>query len=138
MLRLNWKRSICLWSAGTLAACSIGAAGNAADLKEAAPNDSFIAVYHKHNPERDYMKSHYQEVLKTIQQTRLLDRSLQIIQNQIGEADAKQFIAVRDALTTALAPVEWEKLGQTTELMFAQRMQAPASQQLVLVRIPDG
>lgn len=121
-----------------MAACSIGAAGNAADLKEAAPNDSFIAVYHKHNPERDYMKSHYQEVWKTIQQTRLLDRSLQIIQNQIGEADAKQFIAVRDALTTALAPVEWEKLGQTTELMFAQRMQAPASQQLVLVRIPDG
>ena len=139
MRRWNWKRMAAVCSAGALACgCLISDSVKAADLKEAAPVDSFIVVYNKHNPERDYQKVYYEEIWKTMQQTRLLDRSLQIIQSRIGEADAEQFVAVREAITNALAPVEWDKLGSPSELLFAQRMVAPGSQQLVMIRLPEG
>ncbi|MCA9034951.1 MAG: hypothetical protein KDA91_07475 [Planctomycetaceae bacterium] len=111
---------------------------HAADLKEAAPPDSFISVYAKHNPERDYQKQYYKEVWETVQQTKIMDRILQIVQSRAGEADAQKFIEIRDTLTNAFAPVEWEKLMDVQEFLFAQRMNIPTSQQLVLARIPDG
>lgn len=110
----------------------------AADLRDAAPPDAYLAAWAKHNPERDFLKTHYQNVWKTVQDTRLVERILQLAQSRVGAGDAQQFLAVRDALTSALAPVQWEQLAQTSELLYAQRIRFPAAQQLLLVRIPEG
>ena len=109
-----------------------------ADLKDAAPPDAFIAVHAQHNPERDYQKKYYEEVWNTVQQTRILDRILQIVQSRMSEGDAEQFVAIRDSLKEAVSPIEWDKVLGATETLYAQRFMMPTSQQLVMLRIPDG
>ncbi len=133
-----WRQIVvCLTivTASLLPVCSRGEDG---DLREAAPPSAFLAVHARHNPERDYQRLHYEAVWKTVQDTRILERVLQLIQSRVGEADAKQFIAVRDAVRTALEPVEVDKLMKTTEVLYAQKMEFPSSQQVFLARIPDG
>lgn len=115
-----------------------GASVDAADLKEAAPPGAFMAIYGKHNPERDYQKQYYADVWQTAKDSRIFERSLQILQSNIGEADAQKFVEIKDALTSALAPIEWEKLGNISEVMYAQQMVAPTSQHVVMMRVPDG
>jgi hypothetical protein len=109
-----------------------------ADLKDAAPPDVFLAIHAQHNPERDYQKKYYEDVWKTVQQTRILDRALQIAQSRLSEGDAEQFVAIRDALKNATAPIEWEKVLSATETMYAQRFEMPSAQHILMMRIPDG
>lgn len=37
-----------------------------------------------------------------------------------------------------MAPMEWNKLRDAKEIMYAQKMDAPTAVHLVMVRIPDG
>lgn len=123
-----------------LLAGSFGMAGSTAvaDLRDAAPPDVFLAVHARHNPERDYQKQYYEDVWKTVQSTRILERVLQIVQSRLSEGDAQQFVEMRDRLREAVAPIEWDKVLNATESLYAQRLQIPTAQHLLLIRIPDG
>ena len=65
-----------------VAAQSLIARADAQDLRNAVPADMFLAVYGKHNPERDYQKQHYQEVWKAVEQTRIVERVVQLAQRR--------------------------------------------------------
>ncbi|MBL8812387.1 MAG: hypothetical protein JNM43_19640 [Planctomycetaceae bacterium] len=134
------KRSLVRWClAGSLAtAFGAGSLAHAEDLRDAAPNDAFLVVYGMKNPERDYMKKHYAAVWKEVQNTRIVEQVLQLAQSKMAEGDAEQFIAVRDALTNALAPVEWAKLTDMSEMLYAQKIEGPTAVHLMMARIPDG
>ncbi len=131
----RWLMSLAC--AGSCLGFGTGAA-NAGDLRDAAPPGAFMAVYGMHNPERDYQQKHYQAVWDEVQKTKIFEKVLQIVQSKMQEGDAAQFVAVREALRNALAPVEWDKLMKASEVLFAQRFEGPTSLQLFLVRIPDG
>jgi hypothetical protein len=109
-----------------------------ADLRDAAPPGAFMAVYGMHNPERDYQAAHYAAVWKEVQDSRIFDKVLQLIQNSMSEGDAQQFVAVRDALAKAIEPIDFEKLLNAPEVLYAQQFEGPTSLQLVLIRVPDG
>ncbi len=110
----------------------------AGDLKEAIPADAFLAVYGKHNPERDYQKQHMKAVWDEFEKSRIVERSIQIIQSKMAEDDLGQMIAVRDTLFAAMAPVQWDKLADLQEIAYGQRMEGVASQHVVLARFPEG
>lgn len=110
----------------------------AADLKDAASPDAYLVAWGTHNPERDYLRQHYADVWKTIQETRVVERVVQLVQSRIGEADAQQFIQVRDAITQATAPIDFDKLGKTSEVLYVQEMDFPTTRQLLMLRIPEG
>ncbi|MGB4709367.1 MAG: hypothetical protein WBH50_25820 [Fuerstiella sp.] len=110
----------------------------AADLKEAIPADAFLAVYGKHNPERDYQKQHLQAVWDEVEKSRIIERSMQIIQSRMAEGDVEQMMAVRDTLFNAMKPVEWNKLANIQEIAYGQRIEGPISHHVVLARFPDG
>jgi hypothetical protein len=110
----------------------------ALDLKDAAPADVFLAVHARHNAERDYQKQYYEEVWATVQKTRLLDRVLQIAQSRMNDGDAEQFVAIRDSLKDAVSPIEWDKVLNASETLYAQRFAMPSAQHILMMRIPDG
>lgn len=110
----------------------------AEDLRDAAPPGAFMAVYGKHNPERDYQKEHYKAVWEEVQKAKLHEKLLQLIQSNLSEGDAEKFIAARDALRNAVAPIEVEKLLNASEILYAQKFEGPTSLQLFLIRVPDG
>lgn len=108
------------------------------DLRDAAPPGVFMAIYGKHNPERDYQKEHFKAVWEEVQKAKLHERVLQLIQSNMAEGDAEKFVAARDALRNAVAPIEMEKLLNSSEVLYAQQFEGPTSLQLLLIRVPDG
>lgn len=110
----------------------------AADLREAAPNDVYLATYHRHNPERDYQNVYYQDIWNTVQETKIFDKILTVIRRRIPENDREQFEGIRETLLKAMEPVKWDALSNCTESLYVQKMQAPVSQHIVMIRFGDG
>ena len=110
----------------------------AADLREAAPVEANLAVWGTQNPEREYMQGHQQAVFNEIEKSKIFEKSLHILQSHLSDGDAQQFLTIKSALQNALAPVEWKKLRDAKEIMYAQKMEGPTALHLVMVRIPDG
>lgn len=133
-----WKNWVLKVSALGLSVGVLPQLALADDLRDAAPPGAFMAVYGKHNPERDYQKEHYKAVWEEVQKAKLHEKILQLIQSNLSEGDAEQFVAVRDALRNAVAPIEVEKLLNTSEILYAQQFEGPTSLQLFLIRVPDG
>ncbi|MEQ9408970.1 MAG: hypothetical protein RIK87_14630 [Fuerstiella sp.] len=109
----------------------------AADLRDAVPPDMYLAIHGRHNPERDYQKKYFSEVWEELQRSRIPERVMQLIQANMTDDDLSEMLAVRDAIATALEPVQWKKLGNCTEVVFGQKMEGIASHQIVILRFPD-
>ncbi len=134
----NWKH----WFLGVTCGIAIpgfsGLTAHAEDLRDAAPADAYLAIYAMANPERDYQKQHFEAVLKEINDTKIVEKVLQLVQSNMGEGDAEQFLAVRDAFRAALAPVEWDKLMKISETLVVQKTEGPTTLSVMMFRIPDG
>jgi hypothetical protein len=127
--------------AALIAGClSLAACGEsmADDLRDAAPPDSFMAIYAMQNPERDYQRPLYNAVFQEFQSTKLLEKITHVIQNRLSGGDAEQFVKVRDSLRTAVEPIEWEKLSRISEFLFVQKISGPTNLQLAMFRVPEG
>lgn len=105
-----------------------------ADLKDAFPDDVFLAVYGMQNPEREYQKQHYAKVWETIESTDIVGRFAKAVQNQMSGGDVEEMLKVRDTLEAAIAPIQWDALADMQEIAFGMRMQGPLNQQFVLVQ----
>lgn len=130
-----------LHALGLLAAAiamSFGTTTSADDLRDGVPSDVYLALYGVHNPERDYQKEHFARVWETIEETRIIERFMQAIENQLDEDEVDQFQEARETLAEAVEPIQWEALADCTESVYAQRMAMPTSQHLVLLRLPEG
>ncbi len=108
------------------------------DLRDAAPVDAYIAVWGTQNPEREYMQGHQQAVFDEIEKSKIFEKSLHILQSHLADGDAQQFLTIKTALQNAIAPVDWNKLRDAKEILYAQKMEGPTALHLVMVRIPDG
>lgn len=135
----SWIRS------GAIAAVTVGVLvpalqtqAAAQDLREAVPTDMFLAVHGQHNPERDYQNEHYKEVWKAVEQSRIIERVTQIIQSRMSGDDVEQMLAVRDRLKEALSPIKLEELAKLQEVVYAQKMEGPFTQNVLIMRFPDG
>ena len=107
-------------------------AANGADLKEAVPNDAYLAVWGQHNPERDYQSQYYQEVWDTIERTRIVDKTMAVIRKRLPERDREQFAQVLNTLSTALEPINWDGLTNCTEGVYTQKMNGPVAQHVAI------
>ncbi len=122
-------------------ACGIFAclmlSATADDLRDAVPSDVYLATYHRHNPERDYIQEHYEHVWATIEETRIVERFVDAVKEQMSDGDIDEFEEVWETLTNAVEPIQWEALAQCSESVYAQRMAVPTAEHLLLVRVPD-
>lgn len=110
----------------------------AEDLREAIPSDMFLAVYGRHNPERDYQTDYYKEVFQTVEKSRIVERVAQMIQSRMSDNDVAQMAAFRDSVKEALKSVEWKKLAGFTEIAYGQRFDGPLTQNVLIMRFPEN
>ena len=121
-----------------VAAQSLIARADAQDLRNAVPADMFLAVYGKHNPERDYQKQHYQEVWKAVEQTRIVERVVQLAQSHMSEGDVADVVKFRDKMKEALAPIDFQNVLDVQEVVYGQKMEGVFTQNILIMRFPDG
>ena len=129
----TWIQSASL---ATLLVAAVGPAV-AGDLSDAIPPDTFLAIHGKHNPERDYQKEYYNEIWEAVEKSRIIERTVQIVQSRASEDDVAQLLAVRDALKAAVEPIQWEHLGNCSEVVYCQKFEGINTQQLVMARFPE-
>jgi len=133
------RRIHCIAMSAMLAVSSVWVSSVFADdLRDAVPVDAYLAVWGTKNPERDYMQEPQQAVFNEIEKSKIFEKALHILQSHLSDGDAQQFLTIKSALQNAIAPVEWNKLRDTKEIMYAQKMEGPTALHLVMVRIPDG
>jgi hypothetical protein len=108
---------------------------NVVDIKHAAPPDAFLAVYAKHNPERDYQRQYYADAWKTFQDERICERLLKIISSAAPPDKLAAATSKVDEVKAALEPIDLKALADADEFVMAEVMQAPANHVLVAVRL---
>jgi len=113
-------------------------AADAVDVRRGVPDDVFMVVYGKHNPERDFQRKYYEEVWKTVQETQIIDDVIKIVTSQMDADDVATAKNVIDELREAAKPIDLTALADAQEVVYAQSMQMvpmPTSQHLVIVRL---
>jgi len=105
------------------------------DLRRAAPAEAFMAVYGKHNPERDYQKEYYQEVWNKVQETGIIEQAVKIVTDRVPQDDLEKAKSILGKLAEAAAPIDGKAILNADEFVYAQVMQVPSSQHLVVVRL---
>ncbi len=121
------------WS---LAQSSTAASANSQslDLKRAAPADASMLVYATHNPERDFQRAHWADVMAAVEETDVLNRALQIITSRMDDQELAEATSTLDSFREALAPIDRDALLDAEEFVYAQRMGGMTSHHLLLCR----
>lgn len=123
-------------------------AADTLELRKGVPDDVFLVIHGMHNPERDYQKKYYEEIWKTVQDTEIIERALDIVTKQMAEEDLAQAKSVLEELHEAVEEVDIEGLSNCEDVIYAQQMvmwqpqggapTMPTSQHLMLVKVtPD-
>ncbi|MHB9080850.1 MAG: hypothetical protein ACYC3X_25535 [Pirellulaceae bacterium] len=108
------------------------------DLRRGVPEDVYLVVQGKHNPERDFQRKYYDEVWKTVLETQIIDRVVKIATSRMEEGQLAQAKAVMAELRKAAEPIKLEELFKAQEVVYAQQMQMspmPTSQHLAIFRV---
>jgi hypothetical protein len=108
------------------------------DLRKAVPEEAYLVVHAMSNPERDYQKKHYEEIWKTVQETNIIERALNIVTSRAPEQELEQVKSIVDELKQAAAPIDIEALANCEDFIYAQVMQVPTALHLALMQMePD-
>ena len=99
------------------------------DLRRGVPADVYMAVYGKHNSERDFQRQHFEEVWKTIKETKILEKALQIVTSRMPQTDVEQAQAVLKEVQQAAAVIDVQALLKCQELIYAQLMEVGTAKQ---------
>ncbi|MHB0956556.1 MAG: hypothetical protein ACYC0X_09880 [Pirellulaceae bacterium] len=116
----------------------LAAADTAADLRRGVPDDVYLVVHGKHNPERDFQRQYYDDVWKTVQETQIIERVVKIVTSRMEEGQLEQAQAVMEELREAAKPINLQGLSNAQEVVYAQLMQMapmPTSQHLAILRV---
>ena len=97
-------------------------AADTVDIRRGVPEDVFLVVHGKHNPERDFQQKYYEEVWKTVQETQIIDRIVKIVTSRMKDEDLEQAKAVIDELREAVEPIDLKGLAAAQEIVYAQQM----------------
>jgi len=109
------------------------------DLRRGVPVEAHLAIFGKHNPERDYQTAYLAEICQTVRDEKLVERFLEIVTSRMPEQKLNNAKDLYQEIATALGPADWQTLADCQEVVYAQQMELPANQHLVLMKLPsDG
>ena len=107
----------------------------AVDIKRVAPADAFLAVYARHNPERDYQREYFAEAWKTFQEEHIGERLMDIATSHLPADKLAAAKSKWDEMKTALEPINTQALLNADEIVVTEVMQAPINQILIAARL---
>ncbi len=112
------------------------------DLRRGVPADAYLVAHRTHNSERDFQRKYYNEVWKTVEETRILERAVQIVVSRMSPDQLDKAKAVLQEIREAAAPIPLKALANAKEFLYAQTMlpfsanpQASFPQHLILTRL---
>ena len=109
------------------------------DLRRCVPVEAHLAIYGKHNPERDYQTAYMEEIFQTMRDEKLVERFLEIITSRMPEQKLNDVKGVYEEIREALSPADWDALVDCQRVVYAQQMQLPVNHHLVVMQLPsDG
>lgn len=108
------------------------------DLRRCVPAEAHLAVYGRHNPERDYQRAYLEDICQTVRDEHLVERFVEIITSRIPEENLEGAKSVYEEIRTALSPADWQSLANCQELVYAQQMELPVNHHLVVLRLPSN
>ena len=133
---MKWRADLVWMIVLTTGYASVAAADDQiVDLKRGVPSGAYLAVYARHNPERDYQREYWQEVCDAVEDSQILQRALKLATSRVPDEELDEAKAVFDELKTAIEPIDFGDLTDAKEFIYAQRMDTMTSQHLVLVRM---
>lgn len=125
--------------AGLLVALGVASASaddaKSVDIKRVAPADAFLAIYARHNPERDYQREYFAEAWKTFQDERIAERVMDIV---TSHTPAEKLAAAKskwEEIKTACEPISGQALMNADEVVVTEVMQAPINHVLIAARL---
>ena len=93
-------------------------------LASAIPNDVFLYVAQRHNPEREFLDRYWGEVFEALAQSGIGEDLLDLLGSLLGAEQAAEVERLRERASQLLDGVDWEQLaGQ--EMVFAERFDPP-------------
>ncbi|MCR9297134.1 MAG: hypothetical protein NXI32_30920, partial [bacterium] len=108
------------------------------DLRSGVPEDVFLVVHAKHNPERNVRNEHLAQVWQTVQETKIIDKVLKLITDSVSAQQLDQAKSVMEELQTAVEPLDLTAIAKMEDGIYTQRMRGFANQQLALLRLGDA
>ena len=89
-------------------------------LAGALPNDVFLYVARRHNPERQFLDDYWGEVCAALEKSGIGQDAMDLIGSVFGAKPAAEAVRLKERATQLMSGVDWEGLaGQ--EFVFAER-----------------
>jgi hypothetical protein len=132
------KTITCLYSLALLilsSACFAAERPVSSSIRQAVPVEAHLAVYGRHNPERDYQTPYWEDVWHAVQDERLFERALEIVTSRMSPEDLEGAKSVLEEVKSALEPMDWATLADFREVVYFQVMEVPFNHHLVLARL---
>ena len=107
------------------------------DVRRGVPDDVYLVVYSRQNPERAGQYRHYAEVWKTIWETQIIDRLFEVVTAGMAAERREQAQGVMTRLRKAVKPIDFAALMDAKEVIYARSVQmspVPFFHHLILVR----
>lgn len=95
-------------------------------LLEFVPQDVFLCVAQRHNPERKFLDDYWSEVFAALEQSGVGQDVLDLIGSLLGAGPAAEIERLREQAERLLAGVEWQQLAGR-EMVFAEKFVFPAA-----------
>ena len=105
------------------------------DIRNGIPADAYMAVYGRHNPEREYQREYEQRIWQTIQDERLPQQIFGIVIDCLATKEKETVTSISEELQTIFEPVDWS--AEVSEVAYGQVMEVPQTHHLVLLRLPS-
>ncbi|HEX6960486.1 MAG TPA: hypothetical protein VF175_01355 [Lacipirellula sp.] len=107
------------------------------DLQTAIPAEVYMAVYAKHNPERDYQREYLKDAWETAREERIGERIVKLITARVPDEKLEQARSAWEKVREAVEPINVKALGNAEEFIFAQKFAGPFNQQLLAFRLTE-
>ena len=75
------------------------------------------------NPERDFQKQYYEEVWKTVEETKIVEKALKIATSRMSQDNLDKAKAVLQEVKEAAAAIDVEAIMNSKELVYSQLLQ---------------
>ena len=120
----------------TLASLPVRAdAPKTADIKKVVPSDAFLAVYARHNPERDYQRAYLADALKTFEDEHICQHVMALLTSHLPQDKLDAAKSKWQEVATSLEPIHGAALANMDEFILAETMEVPVNQILVAARL---
>lgn len=105
-------------------------------LVSAVPNDVFVCMSAKHNPEQEFLEKYWAEVTAEFQRSGVLSDVMGLLNGVQSDEQKAEVERVKGLVTKLIDGVDWKALGGG-EIVFSERLLPPGPNVTRVVGVPD-